>query len=124
MTPRMSADSICDSVYLLKMHFRRIGQGPSQNLPTFPSPSTPPTHTLSHTHAPAKPRPCPCLLAASLHTGSILPGHGLRVSVCAFVCVFKSVLAHTEHGVYREASVYVCQCASKAKVVRVSCFLE
>lgn len=97
------------------MHLcRRIGQGPSQNLPAIPSPLHPSnTHTLLHTHVRAKPWPCPCLLAASLHTASILPGHGLRgagFSVCAFMCVFKSVLVHTVYRVCWKASVYVCLC--------------
>lgn len=95
------------SIYLNAFQTYRPGPLPK---PTHISkPSAPPTHTRSHTHAPAKPRPCPCLLAASLHTGSILPGHGLRgAGVCICVWVFKGVLVHTVHRVCWNPSVCVC----------------
>lgn len=90
------------------MPFRRIGQGPSQSLPTFESPLHP-QHTLSYTHAPAETRPCPCLLAASLHTGSILPSHGLRgagVSVCVCLGVYWCI----QHIEYAGKPLYMCVC--------------
>ncbi len=64
-------------------------------------------------------RPCPCLLAASLHTGSILPGHGSRgagVSVCAFMCVYWGIQCLECVG----KPVYMCACV-RPRIKGYSC---
>lgn len=90
ITPRMSLILFVTlSIYLNA--FQTYRRGPLPKPTHISKPSAPPTHKIPHTHAPAKPRPCPCLLAAVLYTGSILLGHWLRgagVSGCAAVCVF------------------------------------
>lgn len=64
-------------------------------------------------------RPCPCLLAASLHTGSFLPGHGSRgagVSVCAFVCVYWGIQCIEWVG----KPAYICACV-RPRIKGYSC---
>ncbi len=99
------------------MPFRRIGEGPSQSLPTFESPLHP-QHTLSHTcpcRTPALPLSAGCLAAHWLHSSRPWIERGWCMCLGEYWCI---------QWIERSQCIYalVWGRASKGTVVCVSCF--